>query len=123
MVGPGANRGRLTVAAADGRPLQALQFRAVSKAYGRHRVLDSLDLNVAPGEFFALVGLNGAGKTTLIKALLDLCGIDGGEVSIFDVGHRRSEARRRLAFLPENFTPPYFLTGGISCVTAAAFTA
>ncbi len=91
--------------------MQALQCQAVSKAFGRRRVLDSLDLGVTKGEFFALVGLNGAGKTTLIKTLLDLCDIDRGDVSIFDLGHRRSDARRRLAFLPEHFTPPYFLTG------------
>ncbi len=99
------------MAAAAGHPVQALHFRAVSKAYGRRRVLDALDLSVKAGEFFALVGLNGAGKTTLIKTLLDLCDIDRGDVSIFDLGHRRSDARRRLAFLPEHFTPPYFLTG------------
>ena len=97
--------------AAASHQAQALHFRAVSKAYGRRLVLDSLELTVAAGEFFALVGLNGVGKTTLIKTLLDLCDIDEGSISIFNVAHRRPEARRRLAFLPEHFTPPYFLTG------------
>ena len=35
--------------------MQALQFQAVVKAYGRSRVLDGLELTVARGEFFALV--------------------------------------------------------------------
>ncbi len=98
------------MAAGGVEPLQALRFQAVSKAYGRTRVFDSLHLDIAPGEVFALVGLNGAGKTTLIKSLLDLSDIDGGSISIFDKGHRRFEARRRVAFLPEDFRPPYFLT-------------
>ncbi|MDJ0871832.1 MAG: ABC transporter ATP-binding protein [Gammaproteobacteria bacterium] len=92
-------------------PVPALRFQSVTKTYGGSQVLDRLELTVAKGEFFALVGLNGAGKTTLIKSLLDLCDIEDGNISIFDVRHRRSESRRRLVFLPEDFRPPYFLTG------------
>ena len=57
------------------------------------------------------MGVNGAGKTTLIKSLLDFCQIDQGSIRVFDTEHRLTEARRRLAFLPERFNPPYYLTG------------
>ncbi len=63
------------------------------------------------GEFFGLVGINGAGKTTLLKCLLDFCDISGGSIEIFDTPHQLTAARRRLAFLPERFNPPYYLTG------------
>ena len=89
----------------------ALRFDAVAKSYGHQLVLDGVGLTVPPGELFGLVGLNGAGKTTLIKGLLDFSGLDGGRIEIFGVDHRRTAARARLAFLPERFNPPYFLTG------------
>ena len=63
------------------------------------------------GELFALVGGNGAGKTTLIKCLLDFCESDAGGIEIFGVSHRLTASRRELAFLPERFNPPHYLTG------------
>jgi len=55
--------------------------------------------------------VNGAGKTTCIKGLLDFTSIDAGSVEIFGVHHRETRARARLAFLPERFLPPYYLSG------------
>ena len=39
------------------------------------------------------------------------CDTDGGSIDIFGISHRLTVARRRLAFLPERFNPPYYLTG------------
>src|SRR3990172_2064932 len=89
----------------------ALRFSGVAKNYGRAAVLHDFSLEVAGGEFFGLVGVNGAGKTTLLKCLLDFCDVDNGIIEIFGASHRLTAARRRLAFLPERFNPPYFLTG------------
>jgi ABC-2 type transport system ATP-binding protein len=89
----------------------ALRFSGVAKKYGRSEVLSDVSFDVGGGEFFGLVGVNGAGKTTLLKCLLDFCETDGGSIQIFGTSHRQTEARRRLAFLPERFNPPYFLTG------------
>ncbi|MFA7243220.1 MAG: ABC transporter ATP-binding protein [Sulfuricellaceae bacterium] len=90
----------------------ALDFKHLAKHYAKNVVLQDIDLDVATGEFFGLVGMNGAGKTTLIKCLLDFCEINGGGIEIFGVAHRLTAARRQLAFLPERFMPPYYLTGG-----------
>ena len=89
----------------------ALRFAGVQKNYGRARALHDVSFEVARGEFFGLVGVNGAGKTTLLKCLLDFCDINGGSIEIFGTPHHLTTARRRLAFLPERFTPPYYLTG------------
>jgi ABC-2 type transport system ATP-binding protein len=89
----------------------ALAFEAVSKRFGPAAALAGLGMEVRAGEAFGLVGLNGAGKTTLIKCLLDFCALDGGRIDIFGVSHRQSGARRRLAYLPERFIPPYYLKG------------
>jgi len=89
----------------------ALHFSKVAKKYNQAPVLREVTFDVAMGEFFGLVGVNGAGKTTLLKCLLDLCTPDDGKIEIFGVPHRLSTARSRMAFLPERFMPPYYLTG------------
>jgi len=89
----------------------AIKISKVVKRYARLQVLDGMDLQVERGEFFGLVGVNGAGKTTCIKAVLDFTNIDAGSVEIFGVQHRETRAREQLAFLPERFLPPYYLSG------------
>ncbi|MES2354566.1 MAG: ABC transporter ATP-binding protein [Pseudomonadota bacterium] len=89
----------------------ALSFSNVTKKFGAVDALSEVTFSVARGEFFALVGVNGAGKTTLIKCLLDFCAVDGGNINICGASHREFSSRKNLAFLPERFTPPYYLTG------------
>ena len=89
----------------------ALKFTDIIKYYGKQKVLDGVSLEIRKGSFVGLVGENGAGKTTLIKCLLDFCDIQAGQIEIFAVDHRNTEARSRLAFLPERFMPPYFVSG------------
>lgn len=89
----------------------ALRFQHVNKRYGAASVLRGVDLELRAGECFGLVGVNGAGKTSLIKCMLDFCALDGGSIDIFGQPHHRPAARQPLGFLPERFTPPYYLTG------------
>ncbi|MES2316467.1 MAG: ABC transporter ATP-binding protein [Pseudomonadota bacterium] len=90
----------------------ALCFENIVKRYDKKKeVLKQINLEVRSGEAFALVGMNGAGKTTLIKCLLDFHQPDSGAITIFGASARVTAARQRLAFLPERFMPPYFLTG------------
>jgi ABC-2 type transport system ATP-binding protein len=92
-------------------PEPLVRFRGVSKSFGRAEVLRGIDLDIASGKCLGLAGVNGAGKTTLIKCLLDVCDLDSGSIEVHGVAHRRPHARARLAFLPERFIAPYFLTG------------
>jgi ABC-type cobalamin/Fe3+-siderophores transport system ATPase subunit len=48
-----------------------LQTMGLTLGYGRHKVLNEVNLEVHPGEFWFFLGPNGAGKTTLLKALLE----------------------------------------------------
>jgi ABC-type multidrug transport system ATPase subunit len=89
----------------------ALRIEALTKRYGAQLALDGVGLRVGRGEAFGLVGANGAGKTTLIRCLLDLTAADDGAIEIFGVGARNPAARRRLAYLPERFEPPHYLSG------------
>ncbi len=87
----------------------ALRIAGLEKRYGKSAALAGVDLEVASGEAFGLVGANGAGKTTLIKCALDLCAWDAGAIEIFGVAAHNPAARRRLAYLPERFMPPHYL--------------
>lgn len=89
----------------------ALRFAQVVKRYAGVPVVDAFSLEVRRGEFFALVGVNGAGKTTLLKCLLDFCDTDGGRIEILGAPHATTAARARIAYLPERFNPPFYLTG------------
>ena len=89
----------------------ALRFQSVHKSYTRTEALSAFTLSIAAGECVGLVGANGAGKTTLIKCLLDFCEPDSGDIEIFGTSHRQTAARARLAYLPERFNPPYYLSG------------
>jgi len=91
--------------------MTVLKFQHVCKNYAQHRVLNQIDLTVEAGECVGLVGVNGAGKTTLLKAMLDFCDISTGQIEIFEHPHTSPQARQALAFLPEQLTPPYFLSG------------
>ncbi|MBD1553128.1 ABC transporter ATP-binding protein [Pseudomonas typographi] len=61
-------------------PRVALQ--GVSKIYNGRAVLDGIDLDLAPGEFLAVLGPSGTGKTTLLRLLAGLERVDGGTVGV-----------------------------------------
>ena len=47
----------------------AIETKQLTKTYGSLKAVDSLDINVEPGEIFGLLGPNGAGKTTVVSML------------------------------------------------------
>ena len=89
----------------------AIAITNISKSFGREQVLSGLSLAVKKGAYLGLIGKNGAGKTTLIKSILDFIALDSGSISIFGRPYLQTEARGSLAYLPERFTPPYYLSG------------
>ncbi|HZT73532.1 MAG TPA: ABC transporter ATP-binding protein [Terriglobales bacterium] len=69
------------------------------------RALDALELEVAEGEIFGLLGHNGAGKTTTIKLLLRLIFPTSGTARILGRPLGAPDLAARIGYLPEN---PYF---------------
>ena len=60
----------------------AIHARAVRKSFGKHIVLDGVDLVVAEGTVFSLLGPNGAGKTTIVRILSTLIRADAGDIRV-----------------------------------------
>ncbi len=81
----------------------ALRITGLHKAYGRPAV-DGLDLQVERGELYALLGPNGAGKTTTLRMVSGLVAPDAGRIEVLgiDLGEAPGEAKRRLAYLPDD---------------------
>lgn len=80
-----------------------IETAGLSKHFGALRAVDSLDLRIARGEFFAFLGPNAAGKTTTIKMLAGLLRPTAGRCSIggFDVQKSPEAAKRLLAYVPD----------------------
>jgi len=98
-------------AAAAGSREAAIEVEGITAGYGRKVILDDVSLSVRGGESVGLIGLNGAGKTTLLKSILDFLPISGGAVRLFGVSNKLKQARRALAYLPEQFVPAPQLKG------------
>jgi ABC-2 type transport system ATP-binding protein len=90
---------------------EAIVIDKVSIAYGKTQVFQNFNLSISEGETFGFIGLNGVGKTSLIKTMLGLRRATGGTIRIF--GHEAGSVQSKtvLAYLPERFDPPWFLSG------------
>ena len=62
-----------------------IKTERLTKAYGEHRGIIDLDLEVAEGEIFGFLGPNGAGKTTTMRVLLDLIRPTTGRAEVFGI--------------------------------------
>ncbi|HYS37366.1 MAG TPA: ABC transporter ATP-binding protein, partial [Pseudonocardiaceae bacterium] len=74
-----------------------VSVRGLGKSFGDLRVLDGLDLTIAPGEFVALLGRSGSGKSTLLRVL---AGLDRDVTGEFTVRGTVSVAFQQPRLLP-----------------------
>jgi ABC-type multidrug transport system ATPase subunit len=105
------------------RATDMLKIAGLSKTYkGGVRALDGVSLDVAPG-MFGLLGPNGAGKSTLMRTIATLQDPDSGSISFdgLDVIANKTELRRQLGYLPQEFgayprTSPELMLGHIAAL-------
>lgn len=81
-----------------------VQCLDITKRFGSHLVLDSVNLNVAKGQFLTILGPSGCGKTTLLRIIAGLDEPNGGAVHIAgaDVS-RLSPARRGVGIVFQSY--------------------
>jgi sulfonate transport system ATP-binding protein len=87
-------------ASARGQHGARLSLRGLKKSYAGRTVLDGIDLELAAGEFVAVVGRSGCGKSTLLRAIAGLETLDAGSI---EVGG--AEPRLRMMFQEARLLP------------------
>lgn len=82
-------------------PREIARLEGIQHRYGRHRVLQGIDLTVCSGECAVLYGANGSGKSTLLALLSTRYGVREGRYTLdgLDVSRQAHEARDRLLFV------------------------
>jgi ABC-2 type transport system ATP-binding protein len=87
-----------------------IEAKGLSKSYGGHQALKSVDFNVARGRIVGLVGPNGAGKTTVLKAILGLTSYEGDlKVLGLDPARQRHEIMQKVSFIADVAVLPNWL--------------
>ena len=83
----------------------------ISKRFGDHKAVDSVDLRLQSGTILGLIGPNGAGKTTLLRSLLGLCDCKGElDVLGFDPRRERSKMLDQVCSIADTAVLPGWMT-------------
>jgi ABC-2 type transport system ATP-binding protein len=99
----------------------AIRVRDLEKSYKKLRALRGVDLDVARGSIFALLGSNGAGKTTVVKILSTLLKPDAGTATVdgFDVAAQPANVRESISLTGQFAAVDETLTGRENLVLVA----
>jgi ABC-type multidrug transport system ATPase subunit len=90
----------------------ALSAEGVAVRYGRHRVVERLDLELRRGQVYALLGRNGCGKSSLLRTLLGLQPADGGRLRLLgrDPFREHAALMDEVGYVPEEPQAPPEMT-------------
>jgi ABC-2 type transport system ATP-binding protein len=82
-----------------------LVARGLSRRYATVEALGGIELQIAPGEVYGLVGPDGAGKTTALRILAGVIGPTAGEVRVDGLDPLRSaRVRDALGYMPQQYS-------------------
>jgi len=83
----------------------AIRIQGLTKRFGVLTAVDHLDLEVAPGEAFALVGPDAAGKTTTMRMLVGILDPDEGQAQVlgFDTVKDSEALKEQIGYMPQRF--------------------
>jgi ABC-2 type transport system ATP-binding protein len=76
------------------------------KTFGSTHAVEDINLNIASGEIYGLVGSDGAGKTTTLRLLVGALKPDAGDASIcgFSVTRQTEQLRTQVGYLSQRFS-------------------
>jgi ABC-2 type transport system ATP-binding protein len=99
---------RVPVVATQARPAtpsDAVVTHGLRKTFGSSVAVDGLDLTIARGEVFGLLGANGSGKTTTIRMLTGLLTPSAGTATVvgFDIAGEQEAIRRAIGYMSQKF--------------------
>lgn len=77
----------------------AVRFDHAAVQIAGRTIWSDVNLEVASGEFVAVLGPNGVGKSTLVKAALGLVGLSAGSVTV--LGQPAGQSGRQIGYLPQ----------------------
>lgn len=82
--------------------MNIIEIKNLTKAYGKNRGIDNVNLSINEGEIFGFIGPNGAGKSTTIKTLLNLIFPTSGEAKIFglDCVKETTKIKENIGYVP-----------------------
>ena len=86
-----------------------IDVRGLGKQYPTQKercAIQDLDLSIPEGQLFGLIGPDGAGKTTTLRILSTVMEQSTGSATVagYDVKHQPEQVRRRIGYMPQNFS-------------------
>jgi ABC-2 type transport system ATP-binding protein len=89
-----------------------IEAQNLVKEFGDVIAVNNISLSVGQGELFGLLGPNGSGKTTMIKLLTGQVRPTAGSATVLGIDVKKDPVgvRRRVGIIPEQETPPSFLS-------------
>ena len=93
--------------------MNALEVKKASKTISngvndKRKILNNVDLSIAPGEFVTVLGGNGAGKSTLFNSISGSLQLDSGTVSVMGKDLTKLSEEQRATSISRVFQDPRF---------------
>lgn len=87
-------------------PDPIIRTEALTRDFKKTRAVDALDLSIAQGELFGLVGPDGAGKTTTLRLLAGLLDITAGSAHVagYDLTRRVEPVKPLIGYMAQRFS-------------------
>lgn len=80
----------------------SIELKNVSKSFGKKTVLQEINLSIAEGQIYGLIGPSGAGKTTLVKMIVGIDAPDSGTVRVLDVKVPDLELLNEIGYMAQS---------------------
>lgn len=92
--------------------MAALEVHSITRRYEDRLAVDGLSFTLEPGTILGLVGPNGAGKTTTLRSIAGVLPLQAGRILVdgADLAEQELQAKRRLAYVPDEPAPFEVLT-------------